>query len=76
MFQTFIQRFVLFLGHPTYALTVVIFLLLVSSGAGSIASRWWLVGLPVGLVVGSIGAYLLATSVPQVTSDTGTPLGR
>jgi spermidine synthase len=34
-----IQRFVLFLGHPTYALTVVVFLLLLSSGAGSIASR-------------------------------------
>jgi hypothetical protein len=37
----FIQRFVLFLGHPTYALTVVVFLLLVSSGAGSLASRTW-----------------------------------
>jgi hypothetical protein len=37
-----IQRFVLFLGHPTYALTVVIFLLMVSSGAGSMASRRWL----------------------------------
>src|SRR5207245_3325505 len=35
----FIQRFVLFLGHPTYALTVVIFLLLLSSGAGSLLSR-------------------------------------
>jgi spermidine synthase len=35
----FIQRFVLFLGHPTYALTVVVFLLLLSSGAGSLASR-------------------------------------
>jgi hypothetical protein len=34
-----IQKFVLFLGHPTYALTVVIFSLLVSSGVGSIASR-------------------------------------
>jgi hypothetical protein len=34
-----IQKFVLFLGHPTYALTVVIFSLLVSSGAGSYASR-------------------------------------
>ena len=34
-----IQRFVLFLGHPTYALTVVVFLLLLSSGAGSIAAR-------------------------------------
>ncbi|HET7441968.1 MAG TPA: hypothetical protein VFJ47_11760, partial [Terriglobales bacterium] len=36
-----IQRFVLFLGHPTYALTVVIFLLLLSSGAGSLLSRRW-----------------------------------
>jgi spermidine synthase len=34
-----IQRFVLFLGHPTYALTVVVFLLLLSSGAGSVFSR-------------------------------------
>ena len=38
----FIQRFVLFLGHPTYALTVVIFLLMISSGAGSLFSRLWL----------------------------------
>ena len=38
----FIQRFVLFLGHPTYALTVVIFLLMLSSGAGSLFSRHWL----------------------------------
>ena len=34
-----IQKFVLFLGHPTYALTVVIFSLLVSSGLGSYASK-------------------------------------
>jgi hypothetical protein len=33
-----IQRFVLFLGHPTPALTVVIFSLLVSSGLGSAAA--------------------------------------
>jgi spermidine synthase len=38
----FIQRFVLFLGHPTYALTVVIFLMMLSSGAGSLFSRTWL----------------------------------
>src|SRR5438270_3310966 len=36
-----IQRFVLFLGHPTYALTVVVFLMLLSSGIGSLASRRW-----------------------------------
>ena len=39
---SFIQRFVLFLGHPTYALTVVIFLMMLSSGAGSLFSRVWL----------------------------------
>jgi hypothetical protein len=38
---SFVQRFVLFLGHPTYALTVVVFLMLLSSGAGSFASRKW-----------------------------------
>jgi hypothetical protein len=38
----FIQRFVLFLGHPTYALTVVIFLMLLSSGMGSLTSRQWI----------------------------------
>jgi hypothetical protein len=34
-----IQKFVLFLGHPTYALTVVIFSMLLSSGYGSYWSR-------------------------------------
>lgn len=34
-----IQKFVLFLGHPTYALTVIIFSMLLASGAGSYASK-------------------------------------
>ncbi|HLH09823.1 MAG TPA: hypothetical protein VKW78_21470 [Terriglobales bacterium] len=38
---TMIQRLVLFLGHPIYAMTVVVFLMLLSSGAGSFASRHW-----------------------------------
>jgi spermidine synthase len=59
----FIQRFVLFLGHPTYALTVVIFLLMVSSGAGSLFSRRWLpradrVWLPLLLVLVTLAAYV------------------
>lgn len=33
-----IQKFVLFLGHPTYALTVIIFSMLVASGCGSYLS--------------------------------------
>jgi hypothetical protein len=60
----FIQRFVLFLGHPTYALTVVIFLLLLSSGAGSLLSHRWLpsparVWAPLLLLAGTICAYVL-----------------
>ncbi|MGC2446225.1 MAG: hypothetical protein WA477_01185 [Candidatus Sulfotelmatobacter sp.] len=60
----FIQRFVLFLGHPTYALTVVIFLLMVSSGAGSLASRRWLprtelVWIPLTAVLAALVAYVL-----------------
>src|SRR5271157_5148369 len=59
----FIQRFVLFLGHPTYALTVVIFLLLLSSGAGSLFSRLWLprteMGwLPLALVIATLLVYV------------------
>jgi len=59
----FIQRVVLFLGHPTYALTVVIFLLMVSSGAGSLSSRVWLpraqMGwIPLVLVVATVLFYV------------------
>ena len=36
-----IQRFVLFLGHPTYAITVVVFLMLLASGMGSLTSQSW-----------------------------------
>jgi spermidine synthase len=57
----FIQRFVLFLGHPTYALTVVIFLLMLSSGAGSLFSRRWLLRtemawMPLMLVIAALAA--------------------
>jgi hypothetical protein len=41
-----IQKFVLFLGHPTYALTVIIFSMLVASGAGSYFSRRVIAGSP------------------------------
>jgi spermidine synthase len=59
----FIQRFVLFLGHPTYALTVVVFLLLLSSGAGSLSSRRWLAQtqsarLPLLLIVAALLLYV------------------
>jgi len=60
----FIQRFVLFLGHPTYALTVVIFLLMLSSGAGSLSSRLWLPQaekgwVPLALVIATLLTYVV-----------------
>lgn len=60
----FIQRFVLFLGHPTYALTVVIFLLMLSSGMGSLLSRRWLgspgrVWIPIVLVILALAASVI-----------------
>jgi spermidine synthase len=55
-----IQRFVLFLGHPTYALTVVVFLLLLSSGVGSLAARRWIRGgTPLRLLLAAIVALII-----------------
>jgi spermidine synthase len=74
----FIQRFVLFLGHPTYALTVVIFLLLLSSGVGSLLSRKYLteplhVRLPLVFILVAITVYVLL--LPRVlTTLVGLPL--
>jgi hypothetical protein len=60
----FIQRFVLFLGHPTYALTVVVFLLLLSSGIGSLVSRTWLTDplrawIPLAVIACGLVGYVL-----------------
>lgn len=57
-----IQRFVLFLGHPTYAMTVVVFLMLLAGGAGSFASKSWLketlrVRAVLGAIVGLVTLY-------------------
>lgn len=68
----FIQRFVLFLGHPTYALTVVVFLMLLASGGGSLISRRWLrnpadVRLPLVLIIAAVALYLFV--LPTILSS-------
>src|SRR5581483_5452795 len=62
----FIQRFVLFLGHPTYALTVVVFLMLLASGMGSLAARHWSASrrgrrlrVALALVIGGVAALVV-----------------
>jgi hypothetical protein len=65
-----IQKFVLFLGHPTYALTVVIFSLLLASGAGSYLSRTRPLS-PVA--VAALAAVLALAVVPSLASAVGWP---
>ena len=71
-----IQKFVLFLGHPTYALTVVIFSMLISSGAGSFASRTVIGDSPgrlmaaLGVAAGLVGV-LAATVQPILSAGRG-----
>ncbi len=74
-----IQKFVLFLGHPTYALTVVIFSMLVSSGLGSFVSRR-LIGdrngrlLAVLAIAAALVGLLAAIVQPVLSAGVGLPL--
>jgi hypothetical protein len=69
-----IQEFVLFLGHPTYALTVVMFSMLVSSGVGSLMSGR-IVGRAESRLVKALGGVaLLAALLALVVSSLLTPL--
>jgi hypothetical protein len=74
-----IQKFVLFLGHPTYALTVIIFSMLVASGLGSFFSRriisgddarWRMILAAVPVLI----TALAFTSGPLTTALVGLPL--
>lgn len=73
-----IQKFVLFLGHPTYALTVIIFSMLVSSGAGSFMSKRLIrrevsrLGLVLIFIAGAI-LLLAAMVTPIVESGVALP---
>jgi predicted membrane-bound spermidine synthase len=74
-----IQKFVLFLGHPTYALTVVIFSMLVSSGLGSYFSRRILGDSGLRLLralalIAVLVALLAAIVTPLLAAGVGLPL--
>jgi hypothetical protein len=69
-----IQKFVLFLGQPVYALTVVIFSMLASSGIGSAFSRK-LIGQREGRLIKTLGCVaLLAALMALVATQTMTSL--
>ncbi len=74
-----IQRFVLFLGHPTYALTVVIFSMLLSSGIGSSYSRRLIAesDRKLAMALGGVMAMVIALAVvivPSLPAAVGWPL--
>ena len=74
-----IQKFVLFLGHPTYALTVIIFSMLVASGLGSYFSRKIIAGSIARLRWILIGVTILVTilaflAAPLTTALVSLPL--
>jgi hypothetical protein len=62
---SFVQRFVLFLGHPVYAISVVLLAFLVWTGAGAIASDrvFRRRGVTLGRAFLSLGATLLLANV-------------
>ena len=67
-----IQKFVLLLGHPTYALTVIIFSMLISSGVGSYYSRR-LIGKPSGVGLGT--ALIAVAAVVSALAFLAAPVG-
>ncbi len=74
-----IQKFVLFLGHPTYALTVVIFSMLISSGMGSYLSRGIVADrnnrlIAVLAVAAALVAVLALVAQPVLSAGVGLPL--
>jgi len=71
-----IQKFVLLLGHPTYALTVIVFSMLVASGMGSYLSGRVIAGDDARLVrvlsaVAVLVGILAFVSTPLVTAAAG-----
>ena len=70
-----IQKFVLFLGHPTYALTVIVFSMLIWSGLGSFYSRRLIRGAYRGrlivTLIGVAGAVALLAFAASPISEFG-----
>jgi hypothetical protein len=74
-----IQKFILLLGHPEYALTVIVFSMLVSSGIGSFFSRKIVAGEDRRLVwvlagIAALVAALAVGSRPLVTAAAAWPI--
>jgi hypothetical protein len=76
MENVLVQRFVLYLGHPSYALTVIVASLLIGMGVGSISSeRLGVARLKRGGLLVPLALALLVVGLPPLFAGTlGTPL--
>jgi hypothetical protein len=69
-----LQRFILFLGHPTFAMATVLFALLLFSGVGSLISRRVPLGVALFLVPALVGGYALGLPI-LFAATLAAPLG-
>jgi hypothetical protein len=67
-----LQRFSVYLGHPTYTLAIVLFSMLVFTGLGSLVSGRLAIGRPIRLVPVAVAALLWLTAMllPDVIAHT------
>lgn len=71
-----IERLTIFLGHPVYGLSVVLFALLLSTGIGSLLSEHWLirrqldVKIAVALIIAVLLVYFVASGPVLAALDT------
>lgn len=76
----FLQRFSVYLGHPTYTFSIILFLMILAAGLGSIASERIdvlrsrrILWLPVGIGVAVLAEMLLLQPVIDATVAWGLP---
>ena len=76
----FLQRFSVYLGHPTYTFSIILFLMILAAGAGSFASERIdvlrarrIVWLPAGIAAGVLLEALLLQNAVESTVGWGLP---
>jgi hypothetical protein len=76
----FLQRFSVYLGHPTYTFSIILFLMILAAGLGSLASEAvdvgrlrLLVQLPLGIGVAVLAETVLLQPVVDLTVGWGLP---
>lgn len=75
----FLQRFSVYLGHPTYTFSIILFLMILAAGLGSFASERIALGqrrrlMAVPIAIAAVAAIEVAVLQPVLTSTVAWPL--